>query len=201
MQIDLKDLNQTINQIRQVHSEKNFRRIMFNAFKRAGDRTKGVLKKEIPKHYEAKPAWIGKQVRSPVLKTGTEITCAIPISGVRGVIGKRFNARKISRKKKTYRIQAKIMKGQNTTLPSAMKNQGGNKPFMIEGGAMKGMVFTRRTKKRFPIVRVVGLNVPRMPFNKAEKGVQKEILDVLAKRIEHEHKRLSGVYGRKAQGK
>ena len=61
-----------------------------------------------------------------------------------------------------------------------MKNQGGQPPFMSGGVA-----FTRKTAARLPIVRVVGLAVPQMPLNRSAEETQDQILDLTARRLEH----------------
>jgi len=71
-----------------------------------------------------------------------------------------------------------------------MKNQGGNAPFVGGGGRINGLVVTRRTKERYPVVRVVGLGVPQMPLNRSEEKVQNAIRDLLDKRLEHNFKHL-----------
>jgi hypothetical protein len=67
-----------------------------------------------------------------------------------------------------------------------MKHQGGNPPFIIPSKAQNlPMVFTRKYKdKRKPIVRVAGVSVPQMPMNRAKDEVDKEITDLLVKRLE-----------------
>ena len=73
-------------------------------------------------------------------------------------------------------------------MPDTMEHQGGQPPFMVGGVA-----FTRKYKgKSHPIVHVVGLGVPQMPINKSEEDVQKDIREVVEKRLVHHFGQLFG---------
>ena len=83
-----------------------------------------------------------------------------------------------------------MVKGQRRTMPSQMSHQGGNPPFRNLGSSLGGLTFTRTTDDRLPIARVAGIGVPQMPLNRSEDDVQTDIMDMLMKRLEHEHERL-----------
>ena len=203
LDVDVSHLARTIAALKEVHTQKEFELLMYRAFKRTGQRVRTVLKKDIPKEYRAKPTWIGQNVGNPRTQiggtNGSLVSCTIPLSGVRGTMGKgaKFHAAgprgRRSKGKKAYKITAKIVKASNTTLPEKMPNKtyGGQPPFLTASGKIKkGLVFTRKTKNRLPIIRVAAIGVPQMPMNRSENYVQGEIADTLFKRMIHEHQRL-----------
>ena len=156
---------------------------------------KTILKQDIPQDYEVKPAWVGSHVKSPrtqMVGGRLGVSCCIPIDGTRASIGGRYSAtggahgwNAVHRKR--YKINAKMLKGKTSTLPEEMSHQGGNPPFRNLGSKLGGATFTRVSKERLPIVRVVGLSVPQMPLNRSRDEVQEDIMDTLMKRLEHEH--------------
>ena len=78
-----------------------------------------------------------------------------------------------------------VKKGTRKPLPMRLQNQGGNPPFLTTTKAGQ-MVMTRRTKMRYPIVRVGGLSLPQMPMNRAETEIQRKLLKTAADRLDHE---------------
>lgn len=195
LHVDISKLKSTIEKMRAVHTQHEFELLMMRAFRRTGQRVKTILKTELPKDYHAKPTWIGQNVKSPQTSFGgfggMAVSCSIPIDGARGVLGRQFSASgprgRRSKKPKAYKITARIVKAGATTLPSHMRNQGGQPPFIARGGTGGGIVFTRKGKSRLPIVRVVGIGVPQMPMNRSKEDVQDEIMETVKSRIEHEH--------------
>lgn len=204
--VDLRHINNTINTMKSAMSRTNFEKMMSRTFNDAGRKVKTIIRTEVPKDYMVKPNWVGSMVGWPKSQDGGKIGVIVPIKGARGSIGKTFGAtggaftRKgytYSRKGKTInvkkarinkRIKAKILKNQASILPYSMKHQGGQPPF-IAGG----VVFTRKyANEPYPIVHVVGLSVPQMPLNKSKERVQKEIRDVVEKRLAHHFKYLLG---------
>ncbi len=198
LNIDASDLNDKIKKLRAVHTEEEMKLLMTRALRRTGQHVKTILKRQIPKQYNARPTWIGQNVLAPKIGPGaggSPVGCVIPLKGVRGVLGARFpisGGRGRPKKGVKRRISTKLLKGARSTLPNKLPNQGGNPPFIVQGGKTGGkkVVFTRRTDRPLPIVRVVGLSVPRMPLNRASSDVQQDIVDMLEKRMEHEHARL-----------
>lgn len=195
LNIDSSKLQGTIEKMRAVHTQREFELLMMRAFRRTGQKVKTILKTELPKDYHVKPTWIGQNVRSPQTNFGgfggMAVSCNIPIDGARGVMGRQFGASgprgRPSRSRKAYKITARVVKAGTTTLPSHMRNQGGQPPFISRGGTGGGIVFTRKGKARLPIVRVVGIGVPQMPLNRSKEEIQEEILETVKARIEHEH--------------
>lgn len=175
--VDMSDVGATMEYMRGVLTQENFEKLMYRTFGEVGRKSKTLIAKEVRKEYEAPYGWVLGQIQHFGLTFGGAfpVTCTIPISSAKGVIGPRF---KLSGRKR--KISARIVKGAVSVLPRHMPAQGGNPPFVVGGTA-----FTRRTKARFPIVRVVGLAVPQMPMNRAATGVQTELLNYTAERLEH----------------
>jgi len=162
---------------------------------RLGSHVRSTLKHELPKDYKAGTAWIGQQVGSAHYGGGGTVSCSIPVKGARGKIGKQFSAsasisgkritkgyagRKGSRKRRAYKINAEIVTGGSSELPTS----GDAIHFAVFSGPKKGFY------ARLPDGHVrpaVGIGVPQMPTNRSEDNVQRETVDYLRKRIEHEY--------------
>jgi hypothetical protein len=201
LDVDISHLARTIAALKEAHSQKEFELLMYRAFQRTGQRVRTILKTDLPHEYKAKPAWIGQNVgnaRTQIGGTnGSVVSCTIPLKGARGTMGagQKFHAAgpRGRRGKKAYKITAQVVKTGNTVLPDKMptKTYGGQPPFLTAAGKIKkGIVFTRKTKNRLPIIRVAAIGVPQMPMNRSADDVQDEIADTLFKRMEHEHARL-----------
>lgn len=195
LNIDVSQARETIDALRAVHSEHEMNQLLYRAFNRTGGRVKTILRQQLPQDYEVTPGWVGSQVGSPNTTIGIGgfgVSCSIPINGKRGSIGGRYSATGGAHgwnalKRKRYKISAKIINGKGSTLPTEMKNQGGNPPFRNLGSKLGKATFTRVGKERLPIARVVGIGVPQMPLNRSKEDVQEDIMDTLMKRLEHEH--------------
>ena len=189
--VDVSHLSDTISTMKNAMSRTAFEEMMRRTFNDAGKKVKTIVRQEVPKDYEVTASWAGSQVGWPKSQGGGQIGVVVPIKGARGSIGGRFHAsggRGRPAKGKRYKINAKIVKGQSSTMPATMKHQGGQPPFMVGGVA-----FTRKyANKSHPIVHVVGLGVPQMPINKSEENVQKDIREVVEKRLVHHFGRLFG---------
>lgn len=203
LDVDVSHLARTVEALKEAHTQKEFELLMYRAFKRTGQRVRTILKTDIPKKYKAKPTWIGQNVGNPKTQIGgtggSAVSCTIPLRGARGTMGTgaKFHAAgprgRRSKGKKAYKITAQIVKSGNTILPAKMpeKTYGGQPPFLTASGKIKkGLVFTRKTKNRLPIIRVAAIGVPQMPMNRSADEVQGEIADTLFKRMMHEHERL-----------
>ena len=196
LDVDISDAMETISALCVVHTQTEFEKLMYRAFSRTGRHVKTILKKDLPKEYNAKASWIGSQVGAPRTELGgvAGVSCSIPIKGTRGTIGGTFNAsggaHGWNAKLRRYKVSAQMVKGQRSTMPSQMSHQGGNPPFRNLGSSLGGLTFTRTTDDRLPIARVAGIGVPQMPLNRSEDDVQTDIMDMLMKRLEHEHERL-----------
>ena len=173
----MSDVKATFDLLQGILTREQFEKLMFRTFREVGQKSKKMISDEVRKEYEAPAGWVKSNIKHFRLTFGGgfPVTCIIPISSTKGIIGKTF---KLSGRKR--KISAKIVKGGVSTLPPKMENQGGNPPFVA-----KGMAFTRRTKKRFPIVRVAALAVPQMPMNRSKPGVTSALLEYTQQRLEH----------------
>ena len=164
----------------------------------AARKVKNVLGEDIPLEYEVGGGWVRKDVKSP--KSEGPLRVVVPVAGTRGTIGGVFAAsgggsnvrgtqihlsngtvkqRKGFRRGGGGRIMAKIVKGGVSILPDKLPNQGGNAPFFIGG-----LVFTRTSASRFPIASVVGLSVPIMAENRSQPKIERDVTQVLDKRMQ-----------------
>ena len=182
--VDMSDVRATFDYMRSVLTQEQFERLMYRTFNEVGRKSKTLIAREVRKEYAAPYGWVQQHIQHFRLSFGGSfpVTCIIPISSTKGVIGDVF---KLSGRKR--KISAKILKGSISTLPKKMKNQGGNPPFVASGRA-----YTRRTNARFPIVRVVALADPQMPMNRASAGVQSQLLNFTATRLEHNFAQMFG---------
>ena len=180
--VDMSDVAKKIDWMRGVMKKQQFERLMHRTFNEVGRKSRTLIAKEVQKDYQVTQRWVKSQIQRYRLSFGYGgVQCIIPISGHKGIIGRTFKANALRR----GRISAAIVKTNRSRLPKEMKNQGGNPPFMAQG-----MGFTRRTKARLPIVRVVGLGVAQMPLNRSRDEVTDAILDYTEKRLEHNFGRI-----------
>lgn len=160
---------------------------------RTADEAPGIIKKDIEKRYHGGEGFIDSAVKAPIKQP---MGAVIPLRGTKGGIGTTFRAgaftggsKKGADKGKGWklrykgRVAAHIVKGKQSALPSKMTRQGGNAPFMLYSSAQ---VVTRRTKKRFPLVRVVGLAVPQMAATRAKEDIQNHVGKELLKNVTNE---------------
>lgn len=182
--IDISDVGDKLTMMQNALTKEQFERMMLRLFGETARRAKNIIAKDVQADYAVTQSWVKSKVAPYKLGFGGEfpVTCKIPIRGEKGVIGSRF---KLSGRKR--KISAKIVKSNVSDLPKEMENQGGNPPFIYNG-----IVFTRRTRKRHPIVRVVGLGVPQMPMTRSKEAVQDDILKYIDKRLDHHFMRMLG---------
>lgn len=191
LEIDISDCKALMDHIQDTLGQEKMGKIMVRTLNEVGKKTRTILKEEIPKEYEAKPRWIQGAVGSARIdKRGNITGCTIPIDGTRGTIGKagRFATYGRTGKLKSgkiRRIKAKLVTGEISELPERTKNQGGNPLFVA-----KGLVWTRRTRERKPIVRVVDRGIPQMPLHRSRDDVQGRIADYTHERLAHHFRRM-----------
>lgn len=187
--IDTSAVDGTINMMRDALSHEQFEALMYRTLKEVGNRAKVPVARAVQEEYAVKQAWVKGAMGSPRMSIGDGVQCIIPINGARGSIGGTFKASGGHRGAvgQKLKLRARIVKGQSSTLPEKMSHQGGQPPFMSGG-----IAFTRKTKARFPIARVVGLGVPQMPINRAKPQVQDEIIKLLEKRAIHNFSHMFG---------
>ena len=181
-------------------SKSNLEEAATKAIHAAGDTLQQEIPALIDKYYHGGMGWIASAVEDT---NKGFMSCTIPIVGSKGGLGEVFpagggySAVTISRTTKSgKRVQyermmkkkgakgggsvvAHIVKAGLSRLPATLPNQGGNPPFMA-GGVVK----TRRTSRKFPIVRVMGLAVPQMADTRAAKDIYKMAEQELDKNIE-----------------
>ena len=184
--VDLSDVERMINLLRGLMRQEQFERLMHRTFNEAGKRSKVLIAREVYKDYAVTQKWVKSQIEHYKLSFGggAPVNCEIPIRGKKGVLGRSFKAKELRKG-----ISAKIVKTGRSRLPPVMEHQGGNPPFMAKAGERgfdgAGAIFTRRTKARLPIVKVVGLGVPQMPLNRSADKVSYALLDYVGERLEH----------------
>lgn len=153
--------------------------------------------------------------------TREPVSCTIPIEGPRGTLGRRFKAswppgRRVKGKK--YRITVDVVKNHRGRLPEVSPRQGKQPYFISPGrknpvtkdtakyirdskgrfakgnisGNIKGIVFTRSGKARYPIVSVSARAVAQMAADKAEKPIQDRIVGELKGNMEREYNVMLG---------
>ena len=175
--LDMSDLRTKSRAMQAAMSEEQFRKLIYRTMSEVGKRGKTIIAREVVKQYAVTQTWARECIQNYTVKwAGKDIDCWIPMSGHKGVIGKTFKRAGGKRN-----ISAKIVKGKVSKLPNVFDNRGGNAPFV----AQDGVVYTRRTKKALPIVRISGLGLPQMPINLASEDVQDAFLDLAGKRLEH----------------
>lgn len=179
LDVDMSDVSRLIDDLRGIMKRDQFERLIYRTFGEVGRRSKTIISRAVRQEYVAPDNWVQSQIGRYQLTMGgiMPVTCKIPLKGAKGVIGKQFPA---SGGRRGRPLMASIVRGARSRLPAVMQNQGGQPPFMSGGVA-----FTRKTAARLPIVRVVGLAVPQMPLNRSAEETQDQILDLTARRLEH----------------
>lgn len=188
LEVDISEFEDLIWYLRSNLTPQRFNQVMYDVFKRTGNRVKTILKQDLPRQYYVKAGDIESAVRKPKMQMGgTGVGCVIPIKGPRGSIGGTFSASGGAHgwRVRKYRVRARIVKSGQSTLPEKMSHQGGQPPFRNLGSSLGKAAFTRETKNRLPIKRISGIAVPQMPLNRSEDDVAKDILEVIEKRLDH----------------
>ena len=197
LEIDASDLQRELKRIQEVTTPESFNRAMYRIFSRTGGRVRRILRTDLPKQYHIRAGAVSSDIQATKLTSGGggSIGCIIPIRGVRKTIGKTYSAsggaHGWNSKRRKYRVKAKIVKSGQSVLPEQMGSYGGQTPFRnFDSPKLNGVAFTRKGKERLPIVKVEGIAIPQMPLNRSEPEVQKDIMDYMAQRTEHEFMRL-----------
>lgn len=203
MDVDISDAQKKIAALRAVHTPQEMNKILKRALGRTGRQVKGIVSTEVPKKYNIKKRVVAQDIGYPRTsgQAGADISCCIPITGVRHIIGgKTFPARggrhgwKGIKAGVRYKITTQIIKGKYSVLPESMDRQGNNPPFRNLGAKrLNNATYTRAAGAGFPpdnkpLGRVTGLAVPQMPMNLAKDEVQDRIRETLQKRLEAEHR-------------
>ncbi len=194
LEIDASELQDKVNALKAVVTPERFNQIMYSIFQRTGGHVKMILRQDLPREYHVKAGQISSAVgNAKMTSSAGGLGCTIPIRDSRGSIGGRYSAsggahgwNSLRRK---YRVKGRVVKAGVSTLPATMSSYGGQPPFRNLGSKLGGLTFTRAGKRRFPIKKVVGIAIPQMPMNRSEAEVQKDILEYMKQRIEHEFMR------------
>lgn len=199
--VDMTDAKELVNDLRAMHTKKEFETLIFRASRKTAGRVRSILKEELPKDYHVKKNAIGKAVKNPKIQRmpGMAISCRIPVEGVRLAIGGEFSATggrkgwKGITPGKRYKIKAKIVKKGQSVLPVEMKKIGGKPPFRnLSAKKLNNVAFTRKGDDKTPIQKIVGIAIPQMPMNRSENRIQTEIKEYMINRLEHEHEFMIG---------
>ena len=191
LSIDASELNGELQRLKAVLTPEQFDRVMVRIFRRTGGHVRQVLKTDIPKQYHAKAGEIGEAVKNArVIRSGLGVGCTIPVIGPRKSIGGGFNAsggaHGWASLRRKYRVKARIVKSGQSVLPPNMDDYGGKPPFRNLGSKLGKLTFTRLGRERLPIRKVSGIGIPQMPMNRSQEDVQRDIVDYMRKRMEHE---------------
>lgn len=167
--LDATQALQTLGEAREILSPEENNRLLRLVLVDVGRKTKTVIKETVVKDYEVKQNWVADKVGFPEVEDGKGLKVVVPVRGARGSIGMVYPI--YGRRKMKRRLRARIVKSDITVLPEKMEHQGGNPPFVADN-----VMYTRRTKKSHPIVRVVALGVPQMPINRSQEEIEKQLI-------------------------
>lgn len=191
LEIDASSLTSELERLEAVMKPEQFQRAMIRIYRRTGQHVRRVLKTDLPHEYHIKPGEVGAAVGNARVSGWS---CSIPVRGAKRKIGPEFKAsggaHGWAALRRKYRVNAKIVKSGSSTLPGHMGSYGGQPPFRNLGSVLMPQTYTRAGKARGPLMRVSGIAIPQMPMNRSQAEVQKDIVDWMAKRIEHEFQML-----------
>ena len=204
--LDVSELSGKMQQLQGVFDEKTFRKILLHTIRDTSKKVKTISKRRIREDYQIGAGRVLRSFGAPMISTGANISCLIPIKGVRGTIAKSGGAYKALKRGPA----AKIVKTGNSILPHSKSSERIH--FYIPSGRLAGHVFVRHNdgkrwtgrrpdgkKKKYrlrkgSISHGVGIGVPQMPMNRSEPEIQRDILEFMGKRLEHyETQMLRGV--------
>lgn len=204
--VDVSDAMEKIDKLKWQMSDKQARQLHDRVIRATGRKVKGIVSTQVPKKYHIKKRVVAADIGRPKMNPGGatgNLSCSIPIEGVKHIIGGKTFPAKGGRHGwtgikagKRYKIRTQIVKGQTSVLPEEMKAQGGNPPFRnLSASRLNGATFTRELGVGFPpnnlpLSRVVGLAVPQMPVNRSEEDVQGEIGKYMLNQIDREFRRI-----------
>lgn len=193
LEIDASELSEELKRLEDVMEPRQFHQAMYGIFRRTGNHVKKILGDDIPREYHVKKSVVRSAVGAARTTTnpGIGVGCVIPIKDRRGTIGGRYTAfggaRGWESLHKKYRVTSRIVRSGKSTLPQSMPGMyGGNPPFRNKSSGKLGkLIWTRKTKERFPIMPVAGLSVAQMPLNRSEAAVQSDIREYIRSQVEH----------------
>lgn len=193
--VDTSDVGRLLRQMRNQLTPEQFDKLMRRTLREAG-RIKRPIIRESVKYYDVPSDFVRKGIGTPRIEGGGgNLRCVVPLKGPKGTIGGTFKASggHYGGNPPAYRIRANIVRGQVSTLPTRLANQGGQPPFRNTGAKGIGnTVMTRKGSGRFPLEHVSGLAMPQMPMNRARPELTADILERLEKRAIHNFNYLFG---------
>ena len=201
--VDVGDATKLLDQLNDYYNPKQMNRLLRRVFVRTGQKVKTIVSTDVPKYYHIKKRRVAQDIMPPSFDAGSSDgnpSCVVSIIGTRHIIGGNTFPAKGGRHGwhgikagKRYKITTQILQGKTSTLPEQIADQGGHPPFRnFSAKKLNNAAFTRHANAGFPpnnlpIARVVGIAVPQMPLNLAEKDVQDDIASFLMARIVHEN--------------
>lgn len=217
LNIDMSDVYEKLNEMKQVVGEKNAAKILYWTVKDSARHIRAKLSPILRKEYQSRAMTIRGSIGQA--KINGAMSCVIPIENARNIIGgsdfpldgsttrvvkgnatrrkKALEAGKKPKPGKKYKIRAKILKKGVSTMPDVMpgagrSSYGDQPPFLMlvkskAGPTGKYIVMTRKGKAKLPIIRVVGIGVPQMPLNRSRAAVEDDIADFAMDRLVHHY--------------
>lgn len=192
--IDVSDLSSKMHQLQDTFDEQTFKKILLHTIRDTSKKVKTISKRRIREDYHIAAGRVLRSFGAPSISTGAEISCLIPIKGVRGTIASKGGAYKALKRGPA----AKVVKAGNSILPHSKSSDRIH--FYIPSGRLAGHIFVRhndgkrwtgrrpdggRRLRKGSISHGVGIGVPQMPMNRSEEEIQKDILEYMGKRLEH----------------
>lgn len=206
--VDLSQMRGLITEVREELGTKGLEQIMRRAFQRVPGHVRQTLPRYIKEEYNVKSQYVRQSIgRAHInVNKGNYVQCSIPIVDRRGTIGgNNFALTGATRRRKVrtksgkinrrYKIEAKVLKARLTKLPPRMPSEGrssyaDNPPFVTpKSSRAKGVVLTRKSKNRLPVIRVTGIGVPQMPLNRSREAIQEDLARYTQQRVQHEYDR------------
>lgn len=197
VEIDDAELQRDLLALKAACTPEVFNRAMYRVMVRTSSTIKRIVKTDVPHEYEVRPGQVAATIGKPrMTSSGTGVGCIIPVVGPRRYIGPEFKAKhgahgwKVLRRKKRYKVTARIVKGQESELPTKLDDFNGMAPFRNLGSKIMPNAWHRLSKKRGPIMSMVGIAIPQMPLNRSRDEIEGEIMTTMKTRTAHELQRV-----------
>lgn len=210
--VDISQVDKLTAQMREKLTAAQFDKLMRRTLREVGNKAKTTAKREVRKEYAAPAAFVNSAVGSPKIEGGgSSLLCRIVNKGPKGTIGGTFAASGgwYGWNPPPYKMTAKILKGSISVLPSSLGSYGGQPPFRNLGGKgyigktskRKNMrttrlgtaVYTRKNGDfHAPLTSVSALAVAQMITNKAQPGIESEVVRYAEGRVIHNFQYMFG---------
>ena len=204
LEIDVSDVRKKSELLADALSPDVFNKAMRLTIIDTSKKVKTLAKEYVASEYQVGKNAVGKSFGAPIISTGTEISCLIPIRRTRGTIysgASPASASYMALRRKSG-PQAKILKAGASRLPH--KKGSERIHFYVTGGELKGHVMVRhedgkrwKGKRITPkgtettVTRVgslshsVGISISQMPMNRAADKIQEQTVSYMTERLEH----------------